>query len=108
MPLTLTDDDRGIIEKAEKAIILGIITSDDRVRLIASDPSDYPGHLEWLAHEPVLDAIRGFSLLVCKGQVSAIFVRSRLNPAPDARLEAETVEELKALLPVTDDFQMLE
>lgn len=108
MTLTLSETDCDAIRHADKELFLGIITADDHVRVRAADPVRNPGHVEWLANDAIRDAVRGFSLLVHGGKVTAVFPRSRLNASADARLEDEYLGQLMKLLPVADDVRLLE
>ncbi len=108
MPLTIGQTELEEIRNAKRDVFLGIICIGNRVRVRLSDAVQYPGHLEWLAKDAITDAQRGFSLLVRDGRVWAIFSRSRLNPASDARLEADLITEVLSLLPVEGSVQVLE
>ena len=76
--------------------------------LKVSDPGEYPGHIEWLVRDKLTEVIRGFSMLVSNGEVTAFFPRSRLNPASDARLEEAYVQQILRLLPTIPSVRMLE
>ena len=107
MELWVSTDDREIVEQAKKEVVLGIITRSGQVRLQVADADRFPEHVEWLARETV-DAVRGFSLLVVDGEVTAFFPRSRLNPGGDPRLETEYIQGVLHLLPTIPNVKWLE
>jgi len=107
VPLTISEGELAKITSAEDALLLGIITDEGQVRLQVADSVGTPGHVEWLKREAITGVAAGFSLLVKKGTVSALFVQSRLNPGADARLEQEFVVQLRDLLPLAREFRIL-
>ena len=108
MIVSVPGAERAKIEGAKKEIVLGIILADGQVRLQVSDARVHPGHVEWLARESWRNVVRGFSLLVEDGKVTALFPRSRLNPGADARLEGEYAESVLRQLPTIETVTLLE
>lgn len=106
--LDFTPAELALIESADNAVILGIITGQRRVHLRLADPQAFPGHAEWLAKDRIVDVIRGFSLLIRNGRILAIYPRSRLNPGQDARLDDEFLQDLMSALPTDTNVQVLE
>ncbi len=72
-----------------------------------ADATKYPGHCEWLRREEEIQALRGFSLLVKCGQVSALYAASVLNPAHDGQLETRYIRQIEKAVPLAPDFQIL-
>lgn len=107
MALSISDGDLTLVTSAENALVLGIITEGKEVKLRVADPIQVPGHNEWLKRQPIPDAYRGFSLLVKRGLVTALFPASILNPGPDCKLEDEFAQELRRLLPLAFEFRVL-
>jgi hypothetical protein len=102
-------DQLDVLRTTEASLILGVVTSEGEVRLREGSYDACPGHKEWLAGEPALAsrARFGFSLISLKGRVRCIMRASRVNPPEcDFLLPQQAVDELKAFLPLDDDFRV--
>lgn len=108
MPLTISESDRRLVLSSQDALVLGIITHGETVRLAVADARLRPGHVEWLRRDgiPPEEVTGGFSLLVRHGQVAGLFPASRLNPGPDGLLNAEDIEALRRLFPLAQEFRV--
>lgn len=106
MPLRVAEPDATELASTRDGLFLGIITADHEVRLRMADAVRIIGHREWLAQEHLAKPVRGFSLHVKGGRVTALFPLSRLNPTPDAMLENSLIDELERLLPLRHDYKV--
>lgn len=85
-------------------MFLGIITRDARV-LLAEAGTLCPGHTEWLRNLPEVDPAHGFAIVARNGKVTEIYRASVVNRQHrDGLLDEDVLEELKAILPVSDDL----
>lgn len=107
MTLRIAAADAGLIGTVGAGVVLGIILPDGSVRLAEADPLVRPGHVEWLMHDGIAGAVRGFCLIVFQGRVRRLFPQSRMNPTPDAALEPDLIAQLGALLPLAADYAVL-
>ena len=81
-----------------------MITRDGRVLLVEAGTTCL-GHTEWLRNRPEVDAAHGFSIVARDGEVREIYRASVINgELRDGLLDEDVLEELKAILPVSDDL----
>lgn len=100
MTLSISSADLAVVSGAENELLLGIIERDGAVRFKVGGRNTCPGHTDWLRLDGLMDAHRGFSLIVKHGRVDSLHRRSEVNPADiDFALELDLTEELLSMLP---------
>lgn len=70
----------------------------------------FSGHVDRIQRATIArgEIARGLCVLVKSGRVDALFPMSELNPAPEYSLDDSDIEQLKALLPLSDTFKVFQ
>ena len=108
MRFTIAEEDLDVVRSLKKDLLIGIVMRGGEVRLQVSDMHVYRGHVAWLSRDSIpRDAVeRGFAIGVKEGHVQYLNPNSELNPNRDRSLLDDEIEQLKDLLPLSEDFKV--